>query len=144
MTPLKTMLPVLGLALLIGAGASAPALAATAAGNAHDPYIIAFDQKVEQSVTVAFARLPQDGYVAIYSSDGNGKPTGPALGYAPLKAGDHRAVDVTLEKALEPGKQVWIALYQDADKKPSFEPGSGDNAYWSKDAIPPANMIMTK
>lgn len=80
-----------GLALLMLPAAATVAYANTTDHALVDPTVTIFNQKPQgNSVAVSYAHLPKAGYVAIYGSDANGKPTGDPLGSVALKAGDHR------------------------------------------------------
>lgn len=134
----------LGLTMLFGAGATLPAYANTPDAFVAEPSIVAFDQKSGREITIDYVYLPADGYVAVYDSDANGNPTGKAIGHVPMTKGDHRNVRVGLAGTAKPGDRLWISLYKDADKQPSFDPGSGDTPVWSKDELPAQNMIVVR
>jgi hypothetical protein len=101
------------------------------AEEAHtDPSLIVFDQRSgTKAVNFSYVYLPFDGYVAVYGSDADGKVTGDVLGYVPLAAGDHRNINVEIDKNLESGMTLWASLYRDVDgdKKLNKEQ---DTAFW--------------
>jgi hypothetical protein len=134
----------LGLTMLFGAGATLPAYANTSDAFVAPPSIVAFDQKSGGEINIDYVYLPSNGYVAVYNSDTSGNPTGKPIGHAPMTKGDHRNVKVVLDETANSGGRLWISLYKDADKQPSFDPGSGDTPVWSKDELPAQNMIVVR
>lgn len=140
---LKSVAPALGLALLVGAGAVVPAYAAVSDRFEAPPSVLAFDQKLkDDAITVDYVRMPEKGYVAVYRLDQNGKPSGEPIGHTPMERGDHRQVQIKLTEAANPGDQLWVTLYKDANDSPTFEPGSGDQPLWSKNELPPKGRIV--
>ena len=129
-------------------GAAAAPLATHAATNDADPLppsILAFDQKAaDKSIVVDYAQLPSAGYVAVYKTDKSGKPTGEPLGYTKIEAGDHRQIKVPLAEKPSSGDRLWVALYKDSDKDPTFSPSKGDTPIWSKTELPPEGMIVVR
>ncbi|MEQ8823074.1 MAG: hypothetical protein RIC14_01730 [Filomicrobium sp.] len=139
---------ILAVAMLFGA-AAAPLPTHAATGDATQavfpPSVLAFDQKAtDGKVKIDYAHMPKAGYVAIYAADKNGKPTGKPLGYSKIKAGDHRQLTISLNEQPKSGDALWISLYKDADNDPSFNPGEGDKAVWSKSEMPAESKIMVK
>jgi hypothetical protein len=63
------------------------------AAYAASPSVAVTDQKLARnSVTIADVNLPKNGFVAIHVSDAGGKVTNRIIGYAALRAGDHKGV----------------------------------------------------
>lgn len=95
-----------------------------------DPSVIVFDQRAGSStVSLSYAYLPDNGYVAIYGTDDEGKPTGDVLGYTPLEAGNHMNVTVEIDQELESGQTFWASLYRDDDGDQKLDK-SEDSAFW--------------
>jgi hypothetical protein len=108
-----------------------------------EPSVIVFDQKVaSDQINVDYANLPSAGYVVIYSSGPDGKPAKTPIGYAELKAGDHRNFKVKLTTAPHVGTALWASIYIDADGKAGFDPAK-DSSIWSA-AIPSSNRFLVK
>ncbi len=91
-----------------------------------------------------YVQMPQQGYVAVYETGKDGKPTGEAIGHTNLESGDHRQIKVKLSKSPEAGDQLWIALYNDKDNDRSFDPSSGDKPVCQKTQIPPEALITVR
>lgn len=128
-----------GLALLM-----APAITAHAATphEATEPSVMAFNQKAQgQAVAITYVHLPKAGYVVIYGSDANGKPTGDALGNVALKAGDHRDIKVELKSVPAPNTKLWAALYEDKDADAQLDK-SKDVAFWPGGKLPLENQFQ--
>jgi hypothetical protein len=144
MKPAKTA-SLLGLTMLFGLGtATLPSHANAPDAFVAPPSVLAFDQKSAGDVTIDYVYLPANGYVAVYQSDANGNPTGKPIGHVPMTKGDHSNVKVPLDGPPKSGERLWISLYEDADKQPSFDPGSGDTPVWSKNQLPAQNMIVVR
>ena len=131
-----------GLALLM---LPATASVATAGSYDHaqvDPTVTVFNQKVQgQSVTVSYAHLPKAGYIVIYGSEADGKPTGEPLGNVALKAGDHRDFKVELKAAPKPEMRLWAAYYEDKDGDAKLDK-SKDTAFWPGGKLPWENRFQ--
>ena len=120
------------MAALVGAGSLA--VTAHAATSDVEPSAIVLDQAISNNaVAIEYVHLPANGYAAIYGSNDSGLPTGDPIGSATLTAGDHRKVQVDLNAQPKAGENLWVSLYRDADGKPSFDPGAGDEPLWAKD-----------
>ena len=77
------------------------------------PSILAMGQSAKgDEVTITYAYLPKDGYVAIHPSDSNGKMSEKTIGTLALKAGDYRNFSVKLNEPLKPGEKLWATLNQ--------------------------------
>lgn len=140
MTARKT---VLGLATLLGAGALAMSVQAATAGT--NPSALVFDQQAKnKSIAIEYVYLPEKGYAAVYRSGEEGKPSGAPIGNVSLDAGDHRKINVTLNEQPKSGETLWISLYKDADGKPTFDPGEGDEAIWSKGQLPSSSAFVVR
>ena len=114
----------LGTAVMVGAAQAAVANA--------PPSILVFNQKPAGSqVSVDYVNIPASGYVVVYAADAEGKPTGAPLGYAPVSAGSHMDLKVTLSAAPAPGTNLWASLYKDKDGKEGFNK-QGDKSVWSQ------------
>lgn len=138
---------VLTIAMLFGASAAPLAVHAATSSDATitPPSVVAFDQKLrDSSIMLDYVQMPQQGYVAIYKSGADGKPTGEAIGYTSLEPGDHRQLRVKLSKSPASGDQLWVALYKDKDQDPSFKPGAGDKPVWQRAQMPPETMITVR
>ena len=131
-----------GLALLL-----IPATASVVRAGSYDhaqvqPRVTIFNQKVEgQTVAVSYVHLPNAGYVAIYGSDANGKPTGDPLGNIALKAGDHRDFKIELKSAPPANTKLWAALYEDKDGDAKLDK-SKDVAFWPGAKLPYENNFV--
>lgn len=119
-------------------GMAGVAVAATAPSASNTPAsIMVFDQAAkDQKIGVKYIYLPENGYAAVYRSDDSGRPSGEAIGYAKLLAGDHRDVRIELKDGPAAGEKLWVTLYRDGDDAPEFSPGKGDVALWSVDQKP--------
>lgn len=124
-------------------GLAGAAVAATnSASSPTPPSVLVFDQSSsENKVSVKYLYLPENGYAAVYKSDANGRPSGTAIGYAKLPAGDHRDVKIKLTEGPKSGETLWVSLYRDADNSQNFDPGNGDVAIWSPDGKPWENQF---
>lgn len=95
-----------------------------------DPSVIVFDQRAGgSSVSFSYVYLPDNGYVAIYGTDDEGKPTGDVLGYSPLEAGNHMNVTVEIEQELESGQTFWASLYKGEEGQQELDTSEGA-AFW--------------
>ncbi len=142
---MKTKIAVVTMAMLFGAAAAPLAVHAAANNTETPPSVLAFDQlPKDNSLTISYAYLPQTGYVAVYKGEANAGPSGAPIGHTSLSSGDHRDFKVTLSEPVNAGEQLWISMYKDTDKDPSFDPGKGDQPVWSKDALPMQNMIVVR
>ncbi len=120
---------------------AATTIAAHAATSPNPPSVLFLNQKAEgKSISIEYAHLPSNGYVVIYGADENGKPVRDALGYAELKAGDHRDVKVELSRTAEAGQRLWASLYSDRDQKPGFDK-KADLPFWGGQ-LPLQNQII--
>ena len=138
---------VMTIAMLFGASAAPLGVHAATGSDASatPPSVLAFDQKLrDNSIMLDYVQMPQQGYVAIYKSGADGKPTGKAIGYTSLEPGDHRQLKVKLSKAPASGDQLGVALYKDKDNDSSFKPGSGDKPVWQRAQMPPETMIIVR
>lgn len=121
------------LATALGAafiGATVMAVHAATPAGAGVPSVLAFDQKAQgNQVSINYAYLPENGYVVIYGVGKNGKAIREPLGYAEVKAGDHRNMAVTLNAAPASGTQLWASLYRDKDSKAGFDKAA-DQSWW--------------
>lgn len=110
MRRVRTLAAALTLASL-GGGA---AFAATMSDATPHASIIAFNQKAkgDDSVSIKYAFLPQDGTLNIYAVDHAGKREGRSLGDVSLTAGDHRDVGVTLKSPLKEGMHLRAVIEQ--------------------------------
>ncbi len=121
----------LGTAAVIGVASLT--VTAHAATSDVEPSALVFDQAISNNaVAVEYVHLPSNGYVAVYRSDESGLPTGKPIGSTNLDAGDHRKIQVELTDQPKAGEQLWVSLYRDADGKPTFDPGAGDEPLWAK------------
>jgi len=99
----------------IGALALATAAGAAFAGAAYaaSPSINVTDQKLTgNTVTIADVNLPKNGFIAIHGSDASGKMTDRIIGYAALKAGDHKGVKVHVTGTHKAGETLWAAAHE--------------------------------
>jgi len=125
--------------------AAALLVSAYAAISATGPSALVLDQRAKnQSISIDYVYLPENGYVAIYNSDEQGRPSGTAIGHANLNAGDHRGVEVRLSEQPKSGEKLWISLYKDGDGTPSFDPGQGDMAFWPQDQLPAESAFIVR
>jgi len=95
--------------------AAAAVVSASFAGVAlaQTPSIDVSDQKLQRrTVTLADVNLPARGYIAIHASDASGKMTDRIIGYATLRAGDHKNVKVRLSGAHKAGETLWAVAHQ--------------------------------
>lgn len=130
-----------GLALLMIPAVALPAFAATP-NEATAPSVMVFGQKAQgQTVAVSYAHLPKDGYIVIYSSDKDGKPSGDPLGNIALKAGDHRDFKVELKSPPPPDSKLWAALYEDKDGDKKLDK-SKDLSFWPGGKLPWENQFQ--
>jgi hypothetical protein len=99
----------------IGALALATVAAAAFAGAvyAQSPSINVTDQKpTRNTVTIADVNLPKKGFVAIHASDASGNMNNKIVGYAALRAGDHKGVKVRLTGAHKAGETLWVVAHE--------------------------------
>jgi hypothetical protein len=99
----------------ISAFAIATAVGAAFAGAAYaaSPSVTVTDQKLARNgVTIADVNLPKNGFVAIHASDAGGKMTSRIVGYAALRAGDHKRVRVHLTGTHRAGETLWAVAHQ--------------------------------
>lgn len=133
------------LAVAAVVAAAAMLMSAYAAISATDPSALVLDQRAKnQSISIDYIYLPENGYVAIYNSDEQGRPSGPAIGHANLNAGDHRGVEVKLSEQLKSGERLWVSLYKDVDGRPKFDPGQGDVAFWPEGQLPEESAFIVR
>ena len=131
-----------GLSLLMLPAAATVAIAGSYDHAQVEPTITAFDQKAQGNVvSVSYAHLPKTGYLAIYGSDAEGKPTGDPLGSIALKAGDHRDFKVELKSAPPANTKLWAALYEDKDGDKKLDK-SKDVAFWPGAKLPYENRFQ--
>lgn len=77
--------------------------------------VLAFNQKLKgDAVTISYAYLPENGYVAVFAEDG-GKRAAKILGFTALPKGNHNNVSVKIRDRVEPGSAMWASLYKDVD-----------------------------
>lgn len=77
------------------------------------PSVTVTDQKLARNrVTIADVNLPKTGFIAIHGSDASGKMTNKIIGYAALKAGDHKGVKVRLTGTHGAGETLWVVARQ--------------------------------
>jgi hypothetical protein len=138
-----------GLALLM-----TPALTTTATANSPEapkagaqtsltePSVLVFNQKTEgKSVLINYTLMPKPGYVVIYGSGADGKPTGDPLGHIHLTAGDHREIKVDLKSEVPAKTQLWAAMYEDKDGDTKLDK-SKDQAFWAGSKLPYENKFQ--
>lgn len=91
-----------------------PAPAPTPApAQAQSPSVDVSNQKLtNNTVTVNDVNLPTRGYIAIHTTNANGEMTNRIIGYAPLRAGDHKGVKVHLTGNHKAGETLWVAVHQ--------------------------------
>jgi hypothetical protein len=104
----------LAVALTAGAAYAGAALAqAQAPAPAQAPTIDVANQKLNRNtVTINDVNLPTRGFVAIHTADANGEMTNRILGYAPLRAGDHKGVKVRLRGEHKAGETLWVVVHE--------------------------------
>lgn len=125
--------------------ASTMAISARAETADIDPSALVRDQQArDQSITIDYLYLPQNGYAAVYQSDDQGVSSGAPIGQTSLNAGDHRGINIDLSEQPKSGQKLWISLYRDADGRPTFDPGKGDVAVWSKGQLPTENAFVVR
>jgi hypothetical protein len=128
-------------------GVGSLAMSAHIATPSSDRSALICDQKPNsRSITVDYVYLKKNGYVVVYHSDAHGKPTGFPIGNVSLKAGGHQYINVTLNEQPKSSEKLWVSLYKDANGKPTFDPGKGDDALYaisgqSTDRAAAANLL---
>jgi hypothetical protein len=135
-----------GLALLMLPALAGPSFAANdpaaAVGAIPPPSALTFDQKLDgKTVTVKYAHLPKNGYIVIFGSDADGKPTKEPLGHVALKSGDHRDIKVELSAAPAPKTRLWTGLYEDKDGDAKLSM-SNDASFWADRAMSAGGMFQ--
>jgi hypothetical protein len=81
------------------------------------PSVIAMNQKLKNdSVSITYAYMPKAGTLDIYSSNSSGKMSSKPIGSAKVPAGDHRNIDVKLNKTPKSGAKLWAVLERPGDK----------------------------
>jgi hypothetical protein len=131
-----------------------PGLATTAIANSPEaakaapqtsltePSVLVFNQKADgKSVMIHYTLMPKAGYVAIYGSGADGKPTGDPLGSIHLPAGDHRDIKVDLKSEVPAKTQLWAAMYEDKDGDTKLDK-SKDQAFWAGQKLPWENKFQ--
>ena len=89
------------------------------------PMLSATAQPAGNSVTIAEADIPEDGFLVIHAMK-DGKPVVPgSIGHVAIKAGKNSDVTVPLTMMAEPGTQVLAMLHQDTGTKGVYEFGPG-------------------
>ena len=150
MTPsLKSTVLASGAALLMIPGLAATAIAnspeAAKAGpqtSLTEPSVLVFNQKADgKSVLIHYTLMPKAGYVAIYGSGADGKPTGDPIGSVHLPAGDHRDVKVDLKAEVPAKTQLWAAMYEDKDGDAKLDK-TKDQAFWAGSKLPWENKFQ--
>ena len=82
------------------------------------------DQKPSgETVTIADASLPADGFLVIHPSDASGNLVEKDIGHVALKPGDHKAVKVQLMGTHKAGEKLWAMLHEDTGVKGKYEFG---------------------
>ena len=136
--------------LLVGGGLTLLMIPATtgiavAASDDHArvaPAVMAFDQRAAgKAVTISYVHLPKSGYLVIYGSDSNGKPSGDPLGTVALKSGDHRNLKVDLKAEPASNTRMWAALYEDKDGDAKLDK-TKDIAFWPGGKLPFENRFQ--
>lgn len=131
-----------GMALLMLPGLAIAAKADTTKHELVDPTVTVLNQKPQgQSVNISYAHVPKAGYLVIYGSDADGKPTGDPLGVTALKAGDHRDFKVELKAAPAANAKLWAALYEDKDGDAKLDK-TKDMAFWPGNKLPWENKFQ--
>ncbi len=126
-------------------GVGSLAMSAYAATPGNDlTALICCQQPNSHCITIDYVYLHEYGYVTVYQSDAQGKPTGIPIGYVSLKAGNHRYINVTLNKQPKSGQKLWVSLYKDVHAKLAFYSGWEDDALWFKDQQPPERAFMVR
>lgn len=84
------------------------------------PSVIAMRQQPKDyaMVTITYAYVPKQGYIAIHPSNRHGKMMTKVLGAKELAPGPHRNFTVKLNNAVRPGEKLWATLDQG-----TFTPG---------------------
>ena len=84
------------------------------------PSVIAMRQKPKDyaNVTITYAYVPKQGYIAIHPSGRSGKMMSKVLGTKDLAPGPHRNFTVKLNTPVKPGEKLWATLDQG-----TFTPG---------------------
>jgi hypothetical protein len=96
-------------------------------------------------LVVDSVEAPADGYVVVHVMMGD-KP-GEVLGYAPVKTGENKNVEVKLEKLPMAGDKLAIMLHQDTGKMGSYEfgmEGSMEDAPVMAEGKPVMEMVTVK
>ena len=106
------------------------------------PSVLVLEQKLQQDqVMLEYAFLQKNGYVAIYGSDKDGKPSKDVIGHVELKAGEHRKVMVKVGP-VAPGTALWTSIHTEMDGKPGFDKAA-DATIWP-DALPTGNRFVIR
>ena len=118
--------------------------AATGGAAITEPSVMVFDQTIRDGkVSISYAHLPKNGYVVVYGTSADGKPTGEPLGHVELKSGDHRDITVKLDRVPAAGSKLWASLYEDRDGKAGFSRGS-DVSVWQGGTLPLENGFVIR
>ncbi len=113
MKPKQIIVP--AIAVLMSAVAIAPnASAQNYAQEAVPPYppsVTVLNQQLKNDeVSIAYAYLPKDGKLTIFSGNPEKMSDASVLGSVELTAGDHRQLKVPLTNAPEAGAQLWAMV----------------------------------
>lgn len=118
--------------------------AATPSTSTTEPSVMVFDQTIRDGkVSISYAHLPKSGYVVVYGSSPDGKPSGEPLGHVELKSGDHRDIAIKLDSLPAARTKLWVSLYEDRDGKAGFDKGN-DVALWQGGKLPLENSFVIK
>lgn len=118
--------------------------AATGSAANTEPSVMVFDQTIRDGkVSISYAHLPKNGYVVVYGTSADGKPSGEPLGHVELKSGDHRDITVRLDRVPAAGTKLWASLYEDRDGKAGFSRGN-DISVWQGGKLPSENSFVIK
>lgn len=118
--------------------------AATPGTSTTEPSVMVFDQTIRDGkVSISYAHLPKSGYVVVYGSSPDGKPSGEPLGHVELKSGDHRDIAIKLDSLPAARTKLWVSLYEDRDGKAGFDKGN-DVALWQGGKLPLENSFVIK
>ena len=88
---------------------------------------------------------PAEGYVVVHMMTDD-KP-GDVIGYAPVKSGENKNIEVKLDKQPNPGDKLAIMLHQDTGKMGTYEfgmEGSKEDAPAMAEGKPVMEMVTVK
>ncbi len=114
---------------------------AAPAGALTPPYVLIMDQKPDGgAIVMKYIYMPVNGYVLVFSTDADGKPTGKPIGEIALKSGDHRDVKVGLKPAPKAKSTLFADIYVDKDGDGKYDPAK-DVKYPSSGPEPGSNFF---